>query len=1013
MTSSRPSDNQGPEISGMNPFPGLRPFQAEEAHLFFGRENYIDTILSKLRSYHFVSIVGNSGSGKSSLLRAGVIPRLSKDKDWIITTMRPGKSPVEELNSALTQIDHPEFSKIKTSDAATNLQTLQKSHLGLVQLLRNTIPEGKQLLLVVDQFEELFRFNKDQEEIAIQFVNLLLGAIQQRDVNINVIITLRSDFIGECEQFVGLPEAINNGQFLIPRMKLDELQLSITGPIEYVGQRISPRLGQQLLKDVGTNPDQLPILQHVLMRTWEVWNSMNDRNMPIDLIHYEKTGKMEKALSNHAEEAMLEIKSASHQTIIAILFKTLTVKESDNRGVRRPTSIAKIAEIANSSVEDIIYLVNIFRRADRGFLMPPANVPITEKSVIDISHESLMRVWERLDKWVDEEYESAQIYQRITASALLYEKGLSGLWRDPDLQIAIDWNKKYDVTRQWTEQYDKHFELSKRFLDASWQNKVFLEAEKNRKRRLTNIITVLVVVALSALSIWAFFERNNSAKNEQLALVEKQNALEQESIAKKQKKFAEESATKAEIEKRNAEKQKRIAVQNEVEANQQKKKAQVASVNANVAKNIAESEKKTALQQRSTADSLRKLATLSEKKAYRLLILSVAQTLAIKSAAMQKGSYDDEVKSLCAIQAYNFNKAFNGNPFNQDIYYALYAAHKAVTQEDIYKNNSHTDMVRSVSFSPDDKEIASCGSDGVMMICDAGNLQRVIKSYPKQSSILENIDYSPSGKTIACLGDKTDLVLFNTEGTPGMPSIISGLHMDKITGLKWLSDQLITVSLDNTLKITDSKTKKNIQTITLKSKPTCLTLNVKAQVAYIGCEDGTLLSVHLDESKEQQMLKRLNNKISSVAVSDNGQFVSAGLNDGKIEIIDLQHPEAGGIYLNQHKSTVTGLSFLQKGKKLVSSSFDGLVYLWDLAQPDQEPIAFKEHDSWVWDVACNNSGNSFCSAGKDKSIVSYISSDEGLVNSIVPHVKRNFSMAEWQLFVGNDIFFEPTIKGLK
>ncbi len=995
-----------------NPFPGLRPFQAEESHLFFGRENYIDTIISKLHHYHFVSIVGNSGSGKSSLMRAGVIPRLSNDKGWIISTMRPGKNPVEELNQILSKIEELHFSKEK-ADTLGNLHILQKSQLGLVQLLRNAIPEGRKLLLVVDQFEELFRFNKENEEIAFQFVNLLLGAIQQHDVNINVIITLRSDFIGDCEQFIGLPEAINNGQFLIPRMKLEELQLSITGPIELVGQRISPRLVQQLLKDVGSNPDQLPILQHVLMRTWEVWRGLNDPSVPIDLIHYEKTGKMEKALSNHAEEAMLEIKSEAHQKTIAILFKTLTVKESDNRGVRRPTPISKIAEIANCTVEDIIYLVNIFRRADRGFLMPPANVAISESSVIDISHESLMRVWERLGNWVEEEYESAQIYQRITASALLYEKGLSGLWRDPDLQIAIDWNNKFDVTRQWTEQYNQYFELSKRFVDASWQQKMFLLAEKTRRKRVTNIIVVLVLVVLSTLSLWAVFERNNSSRNEQLAVAEKQNAQEQESIAKKQKLFAEESAKKAELEKRNAEKQKLLALQKEREANEQKKNAEQASLSANQARNLAESEKKIAIQQRYAADSLRKVATNSEKNAYRLRILSIAQALAIKSNSIQKGTYDENVKPLLAIQSYNFNSKYGGKLFNQDISAALFAAYKSILNEETYKNISHTDMVRSLDISPNSKEIASCGSDGLLTICDALEVGKVIKIYPKQNAILENVEYNKGGNIIACLADKTDMLLFKTEGTPTAPTIVKTGHVDKIAGFVWYGDNLISVSMDNKMIETEVATQKTKNITILNSKPTCIAIHPSQHKAYIGCEDGKIFECPLQGKSEPIEIRNLNTKISTINISPNGTLLAAGLNDGKIHMISLQNINKQFQNLNQHKSTVTSIAFHVSDKFMFSTSFDGYVLKWDLSGEDQAPIPYTEHDSWVWSVACSNNGKYFCTAGKDKSIITYPSNDEELVKIITPLIKRNFNASEWQQFIGSDIPYEQTIQGLK
>jgi len=991
-----------------NPFPGLRPFQADEAHLFFGRERYIDTVIEKLTKHHFVSIVGNSGSGKSSLLRAGVIPKLIAQKDWILITMRPGKSPVEELVQTLLTVTDLTFSL----DEADSLKILQQNELGLVQLLRNAIPNQQKVVLVVDQFEELFRFNKEHEEIAVQFVNLLLKAIEQNDIPIYVIITLRSDFIGDCEQFIGLPEAINNGQFLIPRMKREELQLSIVGPIEFVGQRISPRLVQLLIKDVGSNPDQLPILQHVLMRTWDVWMDMHEENTPIDLQHYEKTGKMDKALSNHAEEAMLELKTAEQQKIASILFKTLTIKESDNRGVRRPTSLKKISEIANTDIETLISIINVFRDVERGFLMPPSNVAIHEKSMIDISHESLMRVWERLAVWVNEEYESAQIYQRLSASALLYEKGLSGLWRDPDLQIALDWDAKNNVTQQWAEQYNQHFQLSKRFLAASLDQKQFLIAEKRRNKKLTQMLVLSALVILSGLSIWAFFERNKSEVSEQLALTEKQNAQAQETIAKQQKLQAEENAIQAEREKQNAERQQQIAMQKEEEATKQKQIAVNASRFAESEKKRAEFEKILAIQQRAAADSLRKVATISERNAYRLRILSVSQSMAIKSAAILKGTYDEDLKLLLALQAYRFNKEYKGKSFDVDIYKALYEANKWSNHSAYFKNSSHTDMVRSVAFSPDGKELASTGSDGTLIISNSTNIEQNTKIFSKVNAILDNLCFSDDGNKIACLADKNTVLIFDKNKSSIPSKELKGIHSDIITGMCWNKNELITIGNDRTLKITDDVSQKTLASIQLPARPICLTLYSEKQKVFIGLEDGTILQVSLHDQVIGTVHK-LEVKPSSITVSANASLLAIGSVDGSIHVIPISGSSHHMFTLNQHISTVTSLCFDNNGKKLVSASLDGLIYLWDINHPDNKPMTFKEHESWVWSVSFNPTENLFCSGGKDKHVYAYVATEDELVKKIEPNVKRNLTLAEWKQFVGSDITYEKTVNNIK
>ena len=188
--------------------------------------------------------------------------------------------------------------------------TLRRSTLGLAEAVKQSnLSSHENLLVVIDQFEELFRFNRyekrsrDGKRDSLHFISLLLNASQQRNVPIYVVFTMRSDFLGECTQFRGLPEAINEGQYLIPRMTREERKAAITGPVAVGGATITPRLVTRLLNDVGDNPDQLPILQHALMRTWDHWLEEGSHDEVIDLEHYEAIGTMKKSLSLHAEEA--------------------------------------------------------------------------------------------------------------------------------------------------------------------------------------------------------------------------------------------------------------------------------------------------------------------------------------------------------------------------------------------------------------------------------------------------------------------------------------------------------------------------------------------------------------------------------------------------------------------------------------------------------------------------------------------------------------------------------------
>jgi hypothetical protein len=373
-----------PPGSLFNPFPGLRPFEPDEDHLFFGREKEIDELLRRLRANRFLSVVGTSGSGKSSLVRSGLIPSLysgfmvKAGSTWRVATLRPGEDPIGHLAAALNQsgVLGAEGEMASTNRVLLEA-TLRRSTRGLVDAVRQArIPPEDNLLVIVDQFEELFRFRRSHQiensrDEAVAFVKLLLEATQQQEVPIYVVLTMRSDFIGDCMEYPGLPEAVNAGQYLVPRMTRDELRSAITGPIAVAGGEIAPRLVLRLLNDLGDDHDQLPVLQHALMRTWDHWERHRSQGEPIDTADYEAVGTMQQALSLHAEEAFLETGSEANHKIAERIFKALTDTFSDPRGIRRPTSVRQLSAICEASEPEVIQIVEIFRRPGRSFLMPP------------------------------------------------------------------------------------------------------------------------------------------------------------------------------------------------------------------------------------------------------------------------------------------------------------------------------------------------------------------------------------------------------------------------------------------------------------------------------------------------------------------------------------------------------------------------------------------------------------------------------------------------------------------
>jgi tetratricopeptide (TPR) repeat protein len=520
-----------------NPFPGLRPFEAEDDHVFFGREKEIDALLERLRLCRFLAIVGTSGSGKSSLVRSGLVPSLfsgfmvSAGSSWRVATMRPGEDPIHHLAEALDTI---EVLGTEGELAGTNQilmeATLRRGTRGLVEAVRQArTPAQDNLLIVVDQFEELFRFRasrraKNSRDEAIAFVKLLLEAAQQDQLPIYVVLTMRSDFIGECMEFPGLPEAINAGLYLVPRMTRDEVHSAITGPVAVGGGSIAQRLVLRLLNDFGDESDQLPVLQHALMRTWDYWVRHRRSDGAIDIEDYQAIGTLRNALSIHAEESYEEVCKNYSQKIVERMFKALTDTFSDPRGVRRPTSVQDLAAICEVSEDEVIQVIEIFRGPKCCFLMPPCPVLLDSLSVIDLSHESLMRCWSRLAGWAQEEQASAGVYARLSQAAGWFAEGTAGLWRNPELELGLRWRRENRPTAAWAERYNSSFTPSMEFLDCSEKERDRLSAEQERERRrklrqtqwAAAILGVLCIAALS-LAYAAWTEKRRAEENLQLA----------------------------------------------------------------------------------------------------------------------------------------------------------------------------------------------------------------------------------------------------------------------------------------------------------------------------------------------------------------------------------------------------------------------------------------------------------------------------------------------------------------
>lgn len=476
-----PHNKQISVKANKNPFPGLRAFKADEYPLFFGREGQVDALITRLQRSRFLAVVGTSGSGKSSLMRAGLMPALrggmmkGADSGWRIADVGPGGDPMGNLAAELSKKDvlSEAGAGLPDHEAEAAIEaTLRSSSLGIVNVARQApLGRDQELLIVVDQFEELFRFRAahagSSVDEASAYVKLLLEAARQRELSIYIVLAMHSDFLGDCAQFQGLPEAINDGQYLIPRMTRDELRLAVTGPVRVTGGTISEPLINRLLNDVGDDPEQLPILQHAMMRTWDYWQTHRRNGEPIGLEHYEAIGTLSDALSRHADEAFNQLPDEGSRKMAEKIFKALSERGAHHCKLRRPTRLDTLCKIAGASTEEVIRVIETFRGDGRSFLTPPSGTELHADSVIDISHESLIRNWQRLKEWANEEAESVTIYRRVAEAAVLHHEGSEGLLQGPALQLALDWRERFRPNAAWGQRYHPEFGTAMDYLEQS------------------------------------------------------------------------------------------------------------------------------------------------------------------------------------------------------------------------------------------------------------------------------------------------------------------------------------------------------------------------------------------------------------------------------------------------------------------------------------------------------------------------------------------------------------------
>jgi hypothetical protein len=1036
MSSVEVSDSKVEHIKiTTNPFPGLRPFSIDESHLFFGREGQSDEVLLKLSENKFVSIIGASGSGKSSFMYCGVIPILyggfltEAGSNWDVLAFRPGGSPIDNLAEVLLTKDEAyleaddEERQIRKKIISTLLRT---SANGLVEAVGQTlVTQNRNILLLVDQFEELFRFKKTDEEAgneSLAFVNLLLEAISTPDTHIYVALTMRSDFIGECAQFPELTKKINDSHYLIPQMTREQKRMAIIGPVAVGGGTITARLEQQLLNDLGDNPDQLPILQHSLMRTWDFWRTHREGTEAMDLSHYDAIGRMAEALSQHANEAYDEL-SPDDKEICERMFKTITEKGGDVQGIRRPTKLKSIASICQVEESRLIHIIDKFREPGRSLLMPPAGVILHSDTIIDISHESLMRIWVRLKNWVDQEGASVQMYLRLSEAAALYQLGKSGLWRPPDLQLALNWQDEHKPTLEWARRYNPAFERAIVFLETSknafeteQRIKEMLQRKKLRQSRLIAVIFGTATVISLFLLVFAVIQKQKADEQTALAIKEKARAETNEKVANEQKLIALESekkaiasAEEANRQKNIAEEQKQLAEASAAEALKQKNIALLNEKEANRQKNIAVQEKARAEENEKIAKEQTIKAEQNEKKAYRLRLLSISQSMAVKSVQIP----DTARKSAVAMQSYLFNKENEGPQHNHDVYDALYYALKSLKGDDYNRLTGHRDAVRSIAHSNDGKVMYTGGSDGQIFRWKKEGSAYTKENFASTNNLIRSIAISDNGKYLAVAMEQPTMLVYDTDQPAAAPLRLSG-HAGFVTSIEFVpgTNLLASVATDSSTRLWNLPQTQGTLIGTANSK-----LNTIA-TSY----DGNLIAAVSDlgqvmiwnRAKDNQLLTLIETggrKIYALAFAHEKPYLAVGVGTGTVKIWNYREKKVIKTLVG-HRARVNQAAFSYDDKMLATGSFDNSIKLWNLENFNDQPIDLKDHNSWVWSLSFSRDNKTIVAGCVDNLIRVWPTGIDQMASQICNLLPRNMTQKEWEQYVATDIPYENTCKGL-
>jgi WD40 repeat protein/DNA-binding SARP family transcriptional activator len=492
-----------------NPYKGLRAFTESDAGDFFGRDGMTDELVRSVDARSFVAVVGASGSGKSSAVLAGLVPRLRSVEEgngWLVATMIPGRSPFTQFDAALAKC---------AGDRDRKIEDVQGDDLDLLRSVQRVIPaEGARLLLVIDQFEELFRHVVDEAERR-RFVRNLIEAVEDPSSQLTVLATLRADFFGRATSEPGLGVLITEGTMNLLPMTAVDLEIAATRPAERVGVSFEPELIAELASDMTGQPGALPLFQYVLTQLFE------DRaGTLLSRSAYHRIGGLRGALARRAEEVFGNLGEAEQAAAKQVFLRSVTLSD-DHQDTRRRVEKSELdgLDIDSGIVQSTL---DAF---DEARLLSFDRSQATGQTTSEVAHEALLREWPRLRAWVDEARDDLRLHRVLASQVVEWEASE----RDPDYLLVGSRLEQYehwfddgpvDLTATESELIStstSHRDVQQAVEQDRRDHELLVERRSVRRLRWLVGATLVAVLVVGALSVFALDRSRDATANEREA----------------------------------------------------------------------------------------------------------------------------------------------------------------------------------------------------------------------------------------------------------------------------------------------------------------------------------------------------------------------------------------------------------------------------------------------------------------------------------------------------------------